>query len=259
MIISYCYLFFYKNDSGLSIKTWRFNKHYGKKLIKFSLPILISTIAYTVFLKVDAIMIQNMLGSKELGIYSIATRLINMWYVFPMMITTSVFPALVKAKGHSSALYLCRLQQWFDFSAILGWAICLFMFLSASTIIPLLYGDEFLSSVPILKIYSVTGLFLVISFPVGKYLLIEEKYSIPMIRYSIAAIANVVGNYLLIPIYGISGAAYASVFSTFIAFYGGNLLFRISVKLFIMQTKSLLFLNIGKNTKELIRLKQRKA
>lgn len=252
VIVTICLILFYKKRSGQNILDWNFNLEYAKKFIKNSFPILIGTLAYTIFLKIDVIMIKSMLGLEELGIYSIATRLINMWYVLPMMITTSVFPALVNAKRHSKELYLLRLQQWFDFSALLGWAISLFMIASATIIIPLLYGSEFLPSIPILRIYSITGLFLCISFPVGKYLLIEEYYTIPFIRYSIAALINVLGNYFLIPIYGIIGAAYASVFSTFIAFYGGNLMFRKTTKIFIMQTKSLLFLNLRKSTIELI-------
>jgi len=49
-------------------------------------------------MKVDQVMIQSMLGSEAVGQYSAAVRISEAWYFIPMVITSSLFPAIINAK-----------------------------------------------------------------------------------------------------------------------------------------------------------------
>ena len=61
-----------------------------------------------VYLKVDQIMIGEMLGGEELGIYSVAVRMSEVWYFFPTAIIVSFFPKLLKSRV-DPVLYACNL------------------------------------------------------------------------------------------------------------------------------------------------------
>jgi O-antigen/teichoic acid export membrane protein len=75
-----------------------FDIEIGKKLLKDSWPLLLSSIAISIYMRIDQVMIKNMLGDREVGLYSAAMRLVEVWYFIPMIITQSVFPAIVNAK-----------------------------------------------------------------------------------------------------------------------------------------------------------------
>ena len=64
------YLFTYKHFSFL-----KYDKNIAKELLKIGLPLLPTFLAYWVFHGMDKIMITNMIGLQELGIYSVGSKL----------------------------------------------------------------------------------------------------------------------------------------------------------------------------------------
>jgi O-antigen/teichoic acid export membrane protein len=112
---------------SLSIFSWLIYKSQGlpnfikyfewniaKRLLKDSWPLVLSSIAIAVYMRIDQVMIKNMLGDREVGLYSAAMRLVEVWYFIPMIITQSVFPAIVNAKKISEELYYTRLQKLYE-------------------------------------------------------------------------------------------------------------------------------------------------
>jgi O-antigen/teichoic acid export membrane protein len=55
-------------------------------------------------MKIDQVMIKEMLGAEQVGHYAAAVRLSEAWYFVPMAITSSVFPAIINAKKKRRAL-----------------------------------------------------------------------------------------------------------------------------------------------------------
>ncbi len=50
--------------------------------------------------RIDQVMLQEMIGSIEVGYYSVALRLIESFGFVPMILNSSIFPALVNAKKY---------------------------------------------------------------------------------------------------------------------------------------------------------------
>ncbi len=90
----------------LSIWRWRFDKVVATSLLKDSWPLILSGLVVSMYMKIDQIMIQNMLGSREVGQYAAAVRLSEVWYFIPMVISSSLFPAILNAKKISKELIL---------------------------------------------------------------------------------------------------------------------------------------------------------
>jgi PST family polysaccharide transporter len=104
-------IFFLKNKTRFS-----FNPYFIriKTLLKDSWPLILSGFAIMVYMKIDQIMIGEMLGEKAVGQYAAAARISEAWYFIPMVISGSLFPAIIKAKEQSEKLYYERLQKLYD-------------------------------------------------------------------------------------------------------------------------------------------------
>ncbi|MGB5850444.1 MAG: flippase, partial [Ignavibacteriaceae bacterium] len=87
----------YKNNS-LKIINWKFQKELALSLLKDSWPLILSGLVVSVYMKIDQVMIKNMLNSEEVGYYAAAVRLSEAWYFIPIALTNSLFPAIINAK-----------------------------------------------------------------------------------------------------------------------------------------------------------------
>jgi len=212
----------------------------GKKLLKDSWPLLLSSIAISIYMKIDQVMIKNMLGDREVGLYSAAMRLVEVWYFIPMVITQSVFPAIVNAKKISEELYYKRLQQLF--SLLIWTAIFIAIPISefSHQIIYLSYGERFMEASEVLAISVWASLFVFVGVGIGKFLLAENLQKFSFWRTFYGMIVNIIFNFILIPSHGIQGAAIATLISQATVSYLFDIFNKETKKIFFMITYALI-------------------
>ncbi|MGA7838413.1 MAG: flippase [Ignavibacteriaceae bacterium] len=198
---------------GQKISSWKFEKTIAYRVLKDSWPLILSGVVITIYMKIDQVMIKQMLGDTEVGYYAAAVRLCEAWYFLPTIITTSLFPAIVNAKGNNEELYQSRLQKLYDLLAWAAIAIALPTTFLSNFIIEILYKPAFLPAAPVLTIYIWAGVATFLGVASSQYLITENFTKIAFIRTFIGMIINVVLNYILIPVYGINGSAIATLIS----------------------------------------------
>lgn len=198
-----------------SLFNWRINLGLAKRLLKDSWPLMLSGITISIYMKIDQVMIKNMLDAKAVGNYAVAVRLSEVWYFIPMAITSSVFPAIINAKKISEKLYYERLQKLYDLMVWLAIGVALPMTFLANDIITLLFGVQYQYAVNVLRIYIWASVFVFLGVATGKYLIAENYTKISFLRTFMGAIINITLNIMLIPKFGINGAAIATVLSQF--------------------------------------------
>ncbi len=240
MIISTIFLFlFYQAKGEISIFKWKMKISELKDILKDSWPLILSTIAVLIYMRIDQVMLGAMISSRALGIYSAAVKISEKWYFIPNIISISVFPAIVNAKKRSEKLYKNRLQKLYDFFTWFSISFALAVTLFSKQIILFLFGKEYLQASPVLSVHIWAGVFIYLGIASERYLITENITKISFYRNLLGAVLNVILNMILIPSYGILGAAYATLFSYAVSGYLSNLLFRKSRKIFIMFLKSL--------------------
>ena len=200
-----------------SLFNWSLNFSLAKNLLKDSWPLMLSGIAISIYMKIDQVMIKNMLDTKAVGNYAVAVRLSEVWYFIPMAITGSLFPAIVNAKKISEKLYYERLQKLYTLMTWLAIGIAVPMTFLANDIIRILFGIQYQSAAGVLQIYVWAGVFVFLGVASSQYLLAENYTKISFLRTFIGAVVNVILNIILISKYGINGAAMATVISYFVA------------------------------------------
>jgi O-antigen/teichoic acid export membrane protein len=199
--------------SDLDFKQWTYDNTITKRLLSSSSLIMLSTAAGYLLFKVDQIMVKYYLGEAGVGLYAAAVKLSEIWYFIPAIICSSLFPALINAKKTNGTTYSERLRKLFLFLGGMAVIIAIPISLLAYWIIKILYGIEYIESVPILQIYIWSGVGLFLMTGINKYLMTENHLKSIFYYNLLAVITNILLNIILIPKIGLMGAAWATLIS----------------------------------------------
>jgi len=197
----------------LSIFNWKYSKILAFSLLKDSWPLALSGIVVMVYMRIDQIMIKNMMSEEAVGYYSAAVRICEAWYFIPVTLCNAIFPAIVNAKNVSTEFYNNRMQKLYDLLTWLAIGIAVPVTIFSDQIIQLLFGSEFSSAAPVLTIYIWAGVAVFLGVASSQYLINENLTKLSFIRTLIGMILNVILNLMLIPLYGIIGSAVATLVS----------------------------------------------
>ena len=184
-----------------------------KLLMRDSWPLIFTGMVVSIYMKIDQVMIKEMLNAKEVGVYAAAVKLCEAWYFVPTVVTASLYPAIIAARQKNEKIFQERLQKLYDLMVWGSIAIALPTSITAEWLIYLLYGIEFKEASDVLRIYIWAGLFVSIGVVSSKLLVAENLAIYTFYNTAIGAILNVIFNLWLIPIYGIIGATIATLIS----------------------------------------------
>ena len=213
----------------LILSHFSFDRPFVEKILVFSIPLLPFTlVGYFAGSYVDAVFISKFLSIRDLGIYSIATQINGIAMQLPLLANTILLPLFITLAAESD-----RQRSFSYFRNILPgltllWGVgCGILAFAGYLMIPAIFGTEFGgSSVPLWILLTAS----VVSFPVAiGYSALSNAASttwIPMTATIISAAVNIVGNFLLIPKYGMAGCAWA----TLLAFFTSAAVFAILLK-----------------------------
>lgn len=225
---------------GGRLRTWRGHFQRAKTLLKDSWPLTLSGLAIMVYMRIDQIMLGQMLGDEAVGIYSVAIRISEVWYFIPMAIVASVFPSIIEAKKQSEDLYYQRLQKLHDLMVLLALAVAVPMTFLSDWLVVLLFGNDYARAGAVLALHIWTGLFVFIGVASSSWYLTENLQMLAFYRTLLGAVVNVLANLVLIPEFGIQGAAISSILSQMVAGYLFDFTHPKTRNIFLMKTKSLI-------------------
>lgn len=222
----------------------------ANNLLKDSWPLIFSTIFIMLYMRLDQVMIKEMLGEYDVGIYSAATRLSEALYFIPTLITSSLFPAIVNAKQNSKALYHGRLQRLYILVVWIAIGIAVPMTFLANWVVIFLFGHIYEQAGGLLVVHIWTGIFVSLGVASSKWFLIENLQTLALYRTMFGVVANVAANLILIPRLGVMGAAIGTLIAQLCAAYLFDFLNIRTRELFWLKTSSILPFVTGTLKKE---------
>ncbi|MDF9799673.1 O-antigen/teichoic acid export membrane protein [Catalinimonas alkaloidigena] len=210
VITSTVLIIFYMRQ-GRSITNWRVDKKAVSYLFSECWPIIISGLVVSIHLKVDQVMINQMLGDEDVGYYAAAAKISDVWYFIPTIIMSSVFPVIVKTKNRSERLFGKQLHMLYDAMVILSLSVAIPLTFLSDWLINLLYGPEYILTGKVLSIHIWSAVFGFMNVVRGKWAVIEKQQRFGVFIQGSGAFVNIALNFFLIPAYGIIGAAIATL------------------------------------------------
>jgi PST family polysaccharide transporter len=224
---------------------WRAQWGCARQLLRDAWPLMFSGLVIMIYMRIDLLMLGQMLNEEAVGKYAAAERVSELWLFVPMAICASLAPNIIKTRDINPSLYLRRIQQLFVLMVALSYAVAIGVTLLGHWIMWILYGAKYLSATSILLIHIWTGVFVSLGVARQPWLLAEGLLMFSMISTSVGALVNVLLNLLLIPRYGGAGAAVATLVAQFTAVTLMMLASKATRKLLPMQLRALA-LNFGK-------------
>jgi len=198
---------------GPRLKLLRVSLSRATGLLADSWPLLLSGILISINLKFDQIMITSMVSEDANGKYAAAAAIPQLVIGLLMLIETSLYPKNIADSSQGDRSLISSLVKVTTLVFYLSVAASVLLFVLAKPIVPVLYGEAYVDSVSIIQI-------LVLIIPLsslvriqGQYCQIKGKTVLVMYRQLFIACCNIFLNWLLLPIYGAMGAAYAIVLS----------------------------------------------
>lgn len=237
-------ILFYFRKSSYFLK-WKYIQFQRAiALLKESWPAILSGTFVVIYLYIDQIMLQQLLGSKEVGLYAAAVRISSLFFVFPMILGWALQPPIIQAFERSSEEYRKKLIQLLQALVISAYLIVGILYFSSDWIIDLLFGESYQQSVEVLQLHSWALVFLFAGLSRSIWILTESHLIFDMYSNIFAGILNIVLNFYLIPRLGIVGAAWATVISYSFAYIVSGLFYRPCHWMLSEQIKSLFLLRI---------------
>lgn len=226
---------------GQNLLRWRPKFQRAKTLLKESWPLIISDLAIMIYVRIDQIMLGELIGDKPVGIYSAAIRIAEVWYFFASAIVNSVTPSIVQAKEQSETLYYNKLQKVFNLMAMITFGIAIPMTFLSKFIIVTIFGQQYAAAASVLSIYIWSAVFGFFGWAKGIWIVAEGRTVFALISTCCGALMNIILNFWLIPLYQENGAALASVISYSFTDYVLCLIYPPARKLGWVMTNALTF------------------
>lgn len=192
---------------------WHFSAAQARRLLQESWPLMLSGVAITLYMRIDQVMIGQFRGASEVGQFSAAVRISEVWYFVPVAIVNSAFPAILAQRKPDPRSYARSFARLLSLLALLAILMGICMSFASSWLVGVLYGPRFAPAAVVLSIHIWAGVFVALGLVSGNWLVAEGLQRYTLYRSLSGGIANVLLNLLLIPRYGIQGAAVATVIS----------------------------------------------
>ena len=188
--------------------TWKYHEPIMKSMIKLGLVNAIAIFIMQLNYRLDILMLQKLSTLREVGFYSLATQIAEqLWYI-PLAIETIILSR--SASNKEDQFMPATVASIFRVSLLIGLLGGIVIFFITPPLIPLIFGQEYIHSVPMIQTI-LPGILILIGFRIlNSRLTGLGKPQIAIYTFVPALIINFILNILLIPRYGGIGSAWAT-------------------------------------------------
>lgn len=233
-VLAYGFIYFYiKNNSKFNIQNLTFKRETAVSLIQESWPLIFVSAIVMLNMRIDQVLLSNMLNNTVVGNYAAAIRISEIWYLLPAVIGSSIYPAIILAKEHSNSLYKKRILDTIKYMSFLVIPVAILVSFFSDSIVFLLYGNNYTEAGSYLAISIWIGVPYLIFFITNQLLYTEKLILISFYASFFTAICNIGLNLYLIPIYGGIGAMLATLIVTYFSVLISLLVINYKTRIFI--------------------------
>lgn len=187
------------------------------ELFSYSWPLLLYSFIWQIFHWTDSFMIGIFTNATQVGIYNSAIEIAFLLSIAPGLFIQLFFPLVTANYSNNNLEGVKQVSQqvgkWILFINIPIFILFLFF---PNSFINLFFGNQFLAASNSLRFISAGMLLLSLSEVSNKLLSMRNKTKNILFCIIVSSLLNIILNWILIPKYGINGAAFATMISFFI-------------------------------------------
>lgn len=205
---------------GLNAQLWRFIRFKGlrrtvsKAMLKYAIPLIPNNVLWWITNVSDRYMVAYLLGNDANGLYAVAYKVPSI-----VVLVSGIFmdawqmSAITETQGRGS-FFTRVFRSYTSLLFITGSGIILF----SKVITKLLVSEAFYPSWQYIPFLVMATVFTCIVNFLGSIYMVEKKSMLSLATTAVGAVTNVILNFLLIPRFGVNGAAFATFISYFVVF-----------------------------------------
>jgi len=240
LVLSSIFLTIAYHRSHRSVRNWVFDRGAALQLLRQGWPLILSSVAGSVYMRVDKVMIGQMVDDRAVGIYAAAVRISELWYFVPLAIVNTLLPIIIESRQYGDVVYNERVARLYRLMAWSGIAVGITVTILSPWVIHILYGAAYSDAQSILRLHVWAGVPGALAAAYETVLIAENAQVVSLYATLIGAGVNVILNLILIPRFGAKGAAMAISASQW-AVVLSSLLFRRSRRTGLAMLKSFVF------------------
>lgn len=178
------------------------------KVLIFGLTFLFGNI----FIQFDTLLIGLWKGDEAAGFYQAAFRIMVFFLLLPDLLIGAFLPSMSRSFNENFNLWKSNSRLLYKILFLVSIPISIIIYFNAEFVIKLLYGSKlYEQAIPVLKIFSLIIFIRFIAEPFGLMLTTSKRQSTRMTLVISVAVFSLLSNYIVIPSYGLIGAAYVSL------------------------------------------------
>jgi PST family polysaccharide transporter len=204
-------------------KPWSFERRLARRLLAESWPFMVSGVSIMVYIRIDQIMVKQMLGDRALGVYAAALPLSQFWQAIPTTLAISLAPFIARRKLKNAESYRSALVLMFRAFFYIGVLTVAATWMVSDPLIKHLFGAAYGDAARVLDIHAISNVFCFLGIAHGIWLVNERRFAVRLYGTMIAALAAIIVNAALLPRIGVNGAAYAAIAAQLVAAFLINL------------------------------------
>lgn len=197
------------------LQSLRFSFAMAKRLFFRSRYYILSAMMVTLFQNTDHVMLKMISGDVENGFYSAAITCAGVCQFVYAAIIDSMRPVILQCKKENNPDYGRNISRLYCITIYMALLQGIGFTVFAKMIVKILYGKEYLASIPVLRILVWYIAFSYMGTVRNIWILAEGKQQFLWKINLAGALANIALNACLIPVWGASGAAVASLMTQF--------------------------------------------
>ena len=198
------------NDRASAETTLLTPSRFFRDVFPLGAGVLISAL----YFRIDVYFIQQWYGFQQVGGYNAAFRLVEALRLLPAAVLAVTFPMLVTA---SDTQVVRRIGTMLT---AVGAVLAIVCALGGSIIMPLIYGDTYAYAAPAFSILALALPLFFLNYALTHQVIGWDGQIAYLFIATLALIANVAANLVLIPTQGINGAAIATVLTEVVVTIG---------------------------------------
>lgn len=224
---SFAYILHKLLSTKLVTPHFSFDLEFSKRILKYALPFGLMSVFYSIYFTIDMTMLGYLATDSAVGLYNAAYKIITLLTAFYTIYPSVIFPVMSKLFRNSKNLLKLSYEKSIKYLLLIILPICAGIIIYAIPLMNFIYGSQYANTGPIMMIliFSIPFLFVNGASTVAMNSS-DDEMNVTKI-YAVAALANVILNFLLIPEYSYMGAAAATVISEIII---SILMFKITLK-----------------------------
>lgn len=200
-------VFFFKRANGPKFSA---SLRKAKQLLSTSYHFVLSGVMIALYGYINRIMLKQMVGSAEVGYFSVATSVCMMWTFVLQAIIDSFYPSIMQFNKTDKRAFDKKNRQLYAIVFYTSIAVSVAFTIFGDIAIKILYGDAYIPAITPLKIVTWYTAFSYLGQARDAWVVCNNAQRNLKYMYLGAVVVNVILNFVLIPRLGASGAALAS-------------------------------------------------